>query len=285
MSHMIPLFLVLAAPVARLRGVPLLLWYTHWNADRSLRVATRLADRIFSVDARSVPLATPKLQPTGHAIDVARFAPDPGGSAGDDDAPLRLLALGRMTPWKGYRTLLTAFEQALDRGLDATLEIRGPALTEAEGAHRDELERTVAVSPLLRDRVRVEQPVARDVIPELLRAVDALVSPTEPDGAETLDKVVYEAAACGIPVLSSNAALDEFLGGLPLRLRFGRRDPDDLAEALLALDRAPRSVRADVGAELRRRVVEGHSVDAWADQVVDTVARLRGARASGRGRE
>src|SRR6478752_4387269 len=59
--HMVPTFLALAAPLARARGVPLLLWYTHWHASRSLRLATRLADRVLSVDTASFPLETPKL--------------------------------------------------------------------------------------------------------------------------------------------------------------------------------------------------------------------------------
>ena len=106
----------------------------------------------------------------------------------------------------------------------------------------------------------------------------SLLSAIQPDGSETLDKVVYEAAAAGLPVLSSSVALDEFLGGLPLRLRFTKRDPADLARALLEVEAAGLEVRAQVGVELRRRVEAGHSVDSWADAV------LRELAAAGRGR-
>ena len=73
--HMVPTFLALAAPLARARRVPILLWYTHWHASRSLRLATRLADVVLSVDATSFPLQTSKLRAIGHAIDVDAFAP------------------------------------------------------------------------------------------------------------------------------------------------------------------------------------------------------------------
>src|SRR5204863_304469 len=56
--HMVPTFLTLAAPLAKVRRVPLLLWYTHWHASRSLRLAARLADRVLSVDRTSFALAT-----------------------------------------------------------------------------------------------------------------------------------------------------------------------------------------------------------------------------------
>lgn len=270
LAHMVPVFLTLAAPLCKVRGIPLGLWYTHWNADRSLRVATRLADVVLSVDRRSFPLQTPKVKGIGHAIDVKRFpAPDGPRTA---DGRLRLLALGRMTPWKGYMTMLRGLELATAEGLDAELEIRGPALTAAETAHRDELERLVEASPSLRDRVRLEPPFSRDLVPGRLAAADVFLSATQPEGGETLDKVVYEASAAGVPVLSSNVALDEFLGGLPVRLRFARRDPADLARVLLDIAAAGPEMRAAVGVELRRRVETGHSVESWADAVIRELA-------------
>ncbi len=127
----------------------------------------------------------------------------------------------------------------------------------------------------LRERVRIEPPLARDELPALLAGADGLLSATQPRGSETLDKVVYEAAACEVPVLASNAALKEFLDGLPLELSFPPRDAEALAERLVALAAADPAVRAETGAELRRRVVAGHSVGSWADAVTAIVARLR----------
>jgi glycosyltransferase involved in cell wall biosynthesis len=266
---MVPLFVVLLAPLAKARRAPLLLWYTHWHAGRSLRAATSLADVVLSVDRRSFPLETPKLHATGHAIDVDRFVPGDGPRA---DGPLRLLSLGRMARWKGHATTLEGVRLAVERGLDAELELRGPALTDDERAHAVELESIVAGSDSLRGRVRIEPPVAREEIPSLLRATDALVSATQPRASETLDKVVYEAAACGVPVVASNAALAEFLGGLPLELSFPPRDAEALARDLRGLDAAGADVRRQTGLELRSRVVEQHSLESWADAVAAVVA-------------
>lgn len=268
--HMVPLFVLLAAPLAKPLRVPLLLWYTHWRAGRTLRLALPLLDAVLSVSAASFPLATSKIRPTGHAIDVARFAPQtrPGPSG----PPLRLVALGRTARWKGYDTMLAALELAVARGGDVLLEIRGPQLTDDERAHQRELEATVAGSSRLRDRVRIEPSLPRDELPALLASADGLVSATQPLGAETLDKVVYEAAACGVPVVASNSALDEFLGGLPLRLRFPPRDAEALAEVLLELAAASPEERTAAGAELRRRVVQAHSLQSWADAVTAELA-------------
>ncbi len=265
---MVPLYLVLAAPLAKLFGVRLALWYTHWHAGRLLKLATALADVVLSVDRRSFPLESSKVRGIGHAIDVEQFVP---AEAHAPEGPLQLLALGRTARWKGYDTMLEALELALARGLDAELEIRGPQLTEDERAHRAELEAAVSASPALKSRVRIEPPLPRAKLPALLGAADALISATQPRGSDTLDKVVYEAAASGVPVLASNEALSEFLGGLPLELRFRPRDPGQLADRLLALAAAGPETRAEIGVELRSRVVAGHSVEHWADAVVGAV--------------
>jgi len=270
--HMVPTFLVLAAPLAKVRRTPLLLWYTHWNASRSLRLATALCDAALSVDRRSFPLDSPKARGIGHAIDVETFSGEPAAA---HDGPLRLLWIGRYAPWKGLPTLLDALELAFAGGLDATVELRGAELTDAERAHRRALEATVSASRALSERVQFAPAVPRAEIPAVLRAADVVVSPVEPVAGATLDKAVYEAAACARPVVSSNPALEGFLDDLPLQVRVPPRDPRALARALLDVAAAPSAARADTGAELRRRVVEGHSLDSWADAVIGTVAGLQ----------
>ena len=158
LAHMVPLYLILAAPLARVLGVRLGLWYTHWYAGRLLRLATRLADVVLSVDPRSFPLRSPKVRGVGHAIDVEAFSPGP---ARPPHTPLRLLALGRTARWKGYETMLAGLERALADGVDAELEIRGPQLTDDERAHVAELRQAVASSPALAGRVRIEPPLPR----------------------------------------------------------------------------------------------------------------------------
>jgi glycosyltransferase involved in cell wall biosynthesis len=271
LAHMVPLYVVLAAPLAKPLRVPLALWYTHWHAGRTLRLAERLADVVLSVDARSFPLASGKVHGIGHAIDVDLFSPGPQREPGER---LRLLALGRTARWKGYETMLAGLDRAVAGGVDAELEIRGPQLTDDERAHVQELRRAVASSPVLAERVRIEPPKSRAEMPELLRRADVLLSATQPRGSETIDKVVLEAAACGTPVLASNSALDGLLGDLPLELRFRARDHESLGEALAGFAAAPAGLRAEIGSELRRRVVAHHSVDSWADAVAQIVTRL-----------
>ena len=272
-AHMVALYLVLAAPIARVRRVPLLLWYAHWRVSRTARLADRLSAAAMSVDRGSYPIPSAKLREIGHGIDLSRFVPKAGHER--DETELRLLALGRTAPWKGYSTLLDGFEEALGSGLDAKLEIRGPSTKAEEERHRAELATRIARSPALTAHAELAAPVSRDRVPSILAPSDALVTAADSGRAtQTLDKVVYEAAACAVPVIASNPALGSFLAGLPLRLDFRPGDPHDLARALLEFGAASPALREQVGGELRRRVESGHSVDTWADRVLDVVREV-----------
>jgi glycosyltransferase involved in cell wall biosynthesis len=272
--HMVPEFLVLAAPLARGRRVPLLLWYTHWHASRALRVATRLTDVALSVDHASFPLASPKLRAIGHAIDVDIFKEQPSR----DDGSLRFLAVGRTARWKGLATLLDAFARARAEGLEAALEIRGPSLTPDEVAHRAELLARIETDPALRGSATLLDAVPRSEMPQLFASADVVVSPNEPRSGATFDKAVFEAAACARPVVSTNVAFAPLLGELALPLLAPPRDPASLAEVLVSVGGAAPADRAAVGNELRRRVVDQHSLEHWADAIVEVVREVRSAR-------
>ncbi len=258
LAHMCPIYAVLAAPLARPLGVPVLLWYTHWHASPTLKVAARVSNTILSVDRRSVPLADASVRAIGHGIDLREFQ---CRRAGDGGVELRLLALGRYSPAKGLDVVLRALRRALDTGLDVRFVAHGPTLSELERAHRDELERLVH-ELRLDDRVRLEGPVPRADVPELLAASDALVNNMR---AGAPDKVVYEAAASCVPVLASNPVFDRLL---PDELRFDREQPASLAERLSSFATLAPTERADLGSTLRERVVREHSVEHWAEGVL-----------------
>jgi glycosyltransferase involved in cell wall biosynthesis len=246
LAHMSPVYASLAAPLARPLGVRVLLWYTQWRTNPLLERAVRRADAVLTVDELSFPFASEKVRAIGHGIDLGRFecATPPGR------ARLELLALGRYSPVKGYPELIDAL-----RDVDARLVIHGSTENDAERAHEVEVRRAAAA---LDGRVTTDGPVAPADVPRLLASADALLSGTR-GGA---DKAVLEAGASCVPAFSPAPA---FASLLPDELRFD----DDLPAKLRAFAALGAGERAALGRRLRDRVEEQHSVERWADRVLE----------------
>jgi glycosyltransferase involved in cell wall biosynthesis len=265
-AHMCPIYAVLAAPLARPLGVPVLVWFTHWKRTRTLEAAEKAATAAVSVDVRSFPIPSRKVVAIGHGIDLDEFPCRPEGQQATD---FRVVALGRYSRAKGLDTIVRGVGIAVSRGLDARLEIHGPALSAAEREHRGELKGLVGALDLAA-RVRLDPAVLRAEVPEVLARADCLVNNME---AGAPDKIVYEAGASCLPVVASNPVFDQLLDGLTVPLQFRRDDPEELAQRLERLAMMTPEQRAAMGRVLRARVAKGHSVEHWADAILEVAER------------
>lgn len=246
-AHMAPVFALVAAPLARPLRVPLLLWFTQQAAGPALQAAERVVDKLLTVDARSVPLRSPKVRAIGHGIDVAALPCVP-----ERTPPLRrLLGLGRYAPVKGWETAIRAVAQLPD----ATFALHGPMLTDDDSAHRPRLE-ALAAELAVADRVSFGETVSYATVPQLFGLADAVVNATRGNAA---DKVVYEAAAACLPVFAASPVFDTLL---PEELRFHGDYPESLAERI-------RGYSGGAGAALRSRVEAEHSSAHWAERVLE----------------
>jgi glycosyltransferase involved in cell wall biosynthesis len=257
-AHMCPIYAVLAAPLARPLRIPIVLWYTHWHASATLRAAARAATVIASVDRRSFPLESAKVRPIGHGIDLAEFTCRPARSG----TALHLLSLGRYSPAKGLDVVLRALRRALDSGIDVRFTVHGPSLSQLERDHRAQLE-GLAAELRLGERAHLRGEVVRAKVPELFAANDVLVNNMR---AGAPDKVVYEAAASCVPVLASNPVFDTLL---PDELRFQRDDARALADRITEVAGLDAATRTQIGHDLREKVARDHSVDHWADRILE----------------
>jgi glycosyltransferase involved in cell wall biosynthesis len=261
-AHMCPIYAVLAAPLARPLGIPVVLWFTHWKRTRTLEAAEKAATAIASVDERSFPIVSSKVVAIGHGIDLDEFPCRPEGQHAND---FRVASLGRYSRAKGLDTIVRAVGIAVHKGIDVRLEVHGPSLSAAEREHRGELEQLVTELGL-DARVRLDAAVLRSEVPEVLHRADCLVNNME---AGAPDKIVYEAGASCLPVIASNPVFDDFLDELPVRLQFARDDPEQLAGRIERLAAMPPAHRASIGRVLRERVAADHSVQNWAERILE----------------
>jgi len=253
-AHQVPLYAIVLAPLVRPAGVPLVLWWSHWKMDAVVRTAEALSTRVVTVGPTTFPMRSRKLVTIGQAIDVDRFA----GDHVPHDGPLRAVVIGRYSPAKGVATIVRAV--ALTEGV--RLDLYGPAPNDEARRERASLQRLVE-ELAVGNRVELHGPLRRDEVVQVLARSDVLVN-NAPGGA---DRIVYEAAASGIPVLASNRAHEDVLGPDAF---YARNDPHELATKLTALTSADRH---EIGGRLRERVRRSHSVDSWAEGLLRAIGQ------------
>jgi glycosyltransferase involved in cell wall biosynthesis len=214
--------------------------------------------------ARLDTLAPGRVDLVYHGLDRHLFAaPTTFGSErnGTDPAnPIRLLAVGRFQPKKGYLTLFEAVARVRARfrltvvgygPLDAVLRSRVEALG-------------------LADRVTWAGPLDQPAVRAQYRANDLLLVASEvaPDGdRDGLPNVVVEALSQGLPVVATRAAaIPELVNdGVHGRL-VPPADVGALAAAIEALARDP-AARRRMGAAGIQRIADGWDLDVGADRV------------------
>lgn len=174
-----------------------------------------------------------------------------------DGGPIRILAVGRLVPKKGFLVAVEAMRRLVAWGSNVALEIVG------EGEQRAAIERAIAVAGLA-DRIRLVGALAHGAIAERLRDATIFIAPsiTGPGGdADAPVNTLKEAMASGTPVVASRH------GGIPELVEHGvngllcaENDAADLAarirELTLMSDRWPGLSRA-----ARRTVELHHSLD------------------------
>jgi glycosyltransferase involved in cell wall biosynthesis len=271
LAHMGPVFAVAAAPIARLAGRPTFLWYAHGHVSPLLRLAHVLVDGVGTSTSEGFRIPSRKVTITGQGIDLARFRPAECGPGYE-----RLLSVGRFSPVKRYETVIDALAAPVLAGrADLTAEFVGGVHSAGEARYLDGL-RARARDYRVEGRVCfVEGLPYAEIVPTYQRAT--LFATASVTGS--LDKVVLEAAACGLAPIVCNPAFRDLYGDRWPALSFGQDgDAAGLAERMAAwLDRSPAERRA-VALGLRAEIERSHSVDHWADAVVAMIERGLGQR-------
>jgi len=251
-SHMIPVFTVLAAPLLRVRRIPLITWYAHRQLTTTLKLAHHLSDRMVSINENSYPYKKDKLVCTGHGIDTELFCPD---GTMPDDPPL-LLSVGRLSPIKNLEVLIDAVEILHKKGLRLQCVLVGDA-PEHDRKYADALKERVQAKGL-EGTIRFVGAVSNRDVVLWYRRCTAHINCAPANNA--VDKAVLEAMACGKPSFTSAQSFSETIGRWAEILIFRERNAEDLAqkiEILLGMDTQNQMVMVT---DLREAVLAMHSL-------------------------
>ena len=189
--------------------------------------------------------------------------PDPG--RGDADGQY-CLSVGRLSPEKGIRTLLSAWTR-LD-GVPLKLVGDGPLLAELEGVLQQNKSHCVELLG--------RQP-HMDVL-TLMKGARFLVFPSE--CYEGFPVTIAEAFACGLPVIASRlGAMAEIVEDNRTGLHFTAGDAEDLASKVEWAWTHPQQMR-EMGKEARREYEEKYTAEQNYHMLMDiyqkAIARNRG---------
>ena len=259
-SHMMSVATVLAGPVLRPLGIPILQWYTHSGTPWHVRIALRFSTHVLTATEESFSLKSPKVIVTGHGIPTDVFTP--GGDARRRREPL-LLTVGRISPIKHIETMIRALALLRDAGSPVRLRIVGGARVPADRAYEASLRAEVDALGL-QSRVTFSGAVARDALVDVYRHADVFVHACD----SGLDKAGLEAMSCGVPLVSSSPGFRRLIRYDGLDLSVAPGDPAALAERIGWVLRLDDAHRRRLGLGLREAVRAQHDLDRLMDRVV-----------------
>ncbi|MBI5712161.1 MAG: glycosyltransferase family 4 protein [Chloroflexi bacterium] len=260
-----PEYVIAVSLFAKLRRLPIMLWYTHRHVSWRLKLATLLADRIVTASAESFQLKSNKVRVIGHGIDTACFAPT---SNVQHPTPKTVLAVGRRAPIKNYELLIAA-AQFLPN--DARVRIVGGDEGNAPRGYVQTLQEQINALGLS-DRITLVGAVGYDRIPFEYQQAAVHVNLCPTGG---LDKAVLEGMACGAIALVRNETFRAVLGDLTERLIVASDDPKVIAARIETLLNLPDEDRRVMGERLREIVVNGFGEEALTKKLAEELASLK----------
>jgi glycosyltransferase involved in cell wall biosynthesis len=264
---------LIAGAAARLRRLPVLWHMRDLMTDPGARSWLRRAVGMIQPEVIAISDAVAgqfegmpcnvRVVPNG--IPIESFTPGPPSEGLREDVGLPegvpvACVVGRLTPWKGHRTLLRAWPKVTARIPDAHLLVVGEvAFWEDDyDAELGALAEEVGVAD------RVVWAGFREDVPDVLRMVDLLIlaSTDEPFG-----RVVIEGMAAGLPVVATAS------GGVPEIVVEGEtgllvppEEPEPMGDAIAQVLSDPARARV-MGEAGRVRAVERFDVRRVARQV------------------
>lgn len=245
-AHMQPLFTLMAAPLLKVRRVPITLWYAHKSVTAKLKLAEKVVDHIVTSSADGFRLNSDKVVIVGQGIDTDLFHPAP--QAPLTDQPLRILSVSRIAPVKRLEQLIAASHSLSDVPHQLTI------IGEAESTHQGYAAQLHAdASPQTHfTGGRSYEQLVHDY-----QQADVMVNLS---ATGSMDKAVLEAMACGVPVICANTAYADFLAAWRDILYLDQPTAEALTERLRTFAALPVAERQALGAALRAAVVREHSV-------------------------
>ncbi len=261
--HMASEWTYILYPTFRLLGIPVLMWYAHGTVTGKLRLAHQCATRVVTSTPEGFRIPSSKVRVIGQGIDTEVFRPQLVTGPRRD-----LVTISRVSRRKRLELLLSVMTwlQKDPEGAQLRLRIVGPALNHDDLAYDREL-RTRVWDEGLQNSVEFVGFVPQERTPNFYGSAFLHINVSE---TGSMDKTVLEALSCGCPVLTSNPAFRQLLGGFP-NFMIGNESPEAIARQVLDLYHHSDEYSA---ASLRDLVAGNHDVYSYVRQVTEQLIEM-----------
>lgn len=233
----------------------------------SEKAALALAHHVVASSRTTQAILVKDFNVSAIRITVAEPGTDPAARASGTGTPMQLLAVGAISPRKGYDVLVRALEPL--RHLDWRLTIAGAL--DRDPATAEALAQLIAERGPS-DRIRLAGKVVPATLERFYSSADVFVMPSLFEG---YGMVLAEAMARGLPIVctTGGAAAETVPGAAAIKVAPG--DVDALTQALH---------RALTDRKLRRRLADaswdaGRTLPTWNETARRVAAALMGMRA------
>jgi len=259
--HMNPEYVLLGGILWKLMGKKITLWYAHGKVTKSLIIAEKVVDIIFTSVTYACRLKSPKLRIVGQGIDVDRIKPQ---HKDHFQHAFSIITIGRISPSKDYDTLITAASILKKEGYSVQVNIVGDVGTKGQENYFKRLKNRVKGEELS-GFIKFIGPVPyKDIIP-YLRESNIFASMTH---TGSLDKAVLEAMSAGLPVVTCGEAFDAVFGEYAEFSMYPKKDAETLAKKIAYFINLDKEKRDKYGKKMREIVVKEHSLASFVNKVM-----------------
>lgn len=257
-AHMNPIWVVLGGPCWHLMSKKIFFWYTSGGITAKLKFAEKFADTILTASKESFRLSSKKVIVTGHGIDTDLFKPINDQRPATSDNKVKILSVGRTSPVKNYETLIDAAKILAEKGINFNTMLVGEPALKSDKIYESRLKEKIKTLGLS-DKIKFVGKINNQELVSFYQNYDIFVHLSK---TGSVDKVLLEAMACGINVLSSSGSGRAFL---PPELVFEENNYQELA------DKIAETYKKNFGSQLRQYVVENHDLGKLINKIVGLI--------------
>jgi glycosyltransferase involved in cell wall biosynthesis len=254
-------YVILGGLLWRFLGKKITLWRNHPSGGFLAKIAVFFSDVVFCTSrfAYVAKYKKTKIMPVG--VDTSIFKPD----LTTGKTPNSLLFFSRISPIKKPDIFIKALAILKERKINFIAKIIGDA-PERDKKYLEDVKQMVKISCLEED-VEFKKGVPSWQAPKIFNQYEIFINLT-PSGS--LDKMIFEAMACGSLILVSNKNLEAILPEeLVKLLMFKENDAADLANKISGLINLPSEKAIIIKQQLREIVMQNHSLDRLAEKLVE----------------